>query len=147
MINSKKINNFRKRQCVTKNWLFRLHGMKKWLKEKSKALKTSIFYWYKLYNLSNANSINKPTKNFKNDQRQCVTFMLKHHFFGIIFNYVFILGNFFGYFVLIILGVSEKMKKQNKSPFLIGFLVSVTICHALTKVLWGALYPKILEKW
>ena len=65
MINSKKINNFWKCQCVTKNWLFSLHGMKKWLKEKSKALKTSIFYWYKLYNLSNANSINKPTKNFK----------------------------------------------------------------------------------
>ena len=78
--------------------------------------------------------INQP-KTSKNDQRQCVTFMLTQHFFGIIFNYVIILGNFFGYFVLIILGVSEKMKKKNKSPFLIGFLVSVTICHALTKVL------------
>ena len=78
--------------------------------------------------------INQP-KTSKNDQRQCVTFMLTQHFFGIIFNYVIILGNFFGYFVLIILGVSEKMKEQNKSPFLIGFLVFVTICHALTKVL------------
>lgn len=48
-----------------KKRFFSLHGMKKWLKEKSKALKTSIFYWYKLYNLSNANSINKQTKNFK----------------------------------------------------------------------------------
>ena len=74
-------------------------------------------------------------KTSKNDQRQCVTFMLTQHFFGIIFNYVIILGNFFGNFVLIILGMSEKMKKQNKSPFLIDFLVSVTICHALTKVL------------
>ena len=48
-----------------KKCFFSLHGMKKWLKEKSKALKTSIFYWYKLYYLSNANSINKQTKNFK----------------------------------------------------------------------------------
>ena len=74
-------------------------------------------------------------KTSKNDQRQCVTFMLTQHLFCIISNYVIILGNFFGYFVLIILGVSEKMKKQNKSPFLKGFLVSVTKCHALTKVL------------
>ena len=147
MINSKKINNFRKRQCVTKKWFFSLHGMKKWLKEKSKALKTSIFYWYKLYNLSNANSINKPTKNFKKWPTSVRDIYAYTAFFGFIFNYVIILGIFFGYFVLIILGVSEKMKKQNKSPFLIGFLVSVTICHALTKVLWGALYPKILEKW
>ena len=78
--------------------------------------------------------INKP-KTSKNDHRQCVTFMLTQHFFGIIFNYVIILGNLFGYFVLIILGVSKNMKKQNKSPYLIGFLVSVTTCHALTKVL------------
>ena len=78
--------------------------------------------------------INKP-KTSKNDQRQCVTFMLTQHFFGIIFNNVIILGNFFGYFVSIILGVSKKMRKQNKSPFVIGFLVSVTISHALTKVL------------
>ena len=65
MINSKKINNFRKRQCVTKKCFFSLHGMKKWLKEKSKALKTSIFYCYMLYNFQNTNSINKQTKNFK----------------------------------------------------------------------------------
>ena len=78
--------------------------------------------------------INKP-KTSKNDQRQCVTFMLTQHFFGFIFNIAIILGNFFGCFVLIILGVSKKMKTQNKSPFLIGFLVPVTTCHALTKVL------------
>ena len=78
--------------------------------------------------------INQP-KTSKNDQRQCVTFMLTQHFFGIIFNNVIILGNFFGYFVSIILGVSKKMRKQSKSPFLIGFLVPVTTCHALTELL------------
>ena len=78
--------------------------------------------------------LNKP-KTLKNDQRQCVTFMLTQHLFGFIFNYVIILGNFFGYFALIILGVSKKMKKQTKLTFLIGFLVSVTTCHALTTVL------------
>ena len=61
--------------------------------------------------------INKP-KTSKNDQRQCVTFMLTQPFFGFIFNIAIILGNFFGGFVLIILGVSKKKKLQNKSPFL-----------------------------
>ena len=79
-------------------------------------------------------SINKP-KSSKNDQCQYVTFMLTQHFYAFIFNIAIILGNFFGCFVLIILGVSKKMKPQNKSPFLIGFLVPVTTCHALTKVL------------
>ena len=78
--------------------------------------------------------INKP-KTSKNYQRQCVTFMLTQPFFGFLFNIAIILGNFFGCFVLIILGVSKKMKTQDKSPILIGFLVPVTTCHALTKVL------------